>query len=272
MRADLSAERPPPLGDVVGAAIRDGRRLRRNRRLGTFGAGVAAAGVLAAAAVVLLGDGGMAARPGPAVPAAGPAGAAAAPQSMLPPGSVPTPVPATPATPPARTLTIHSGTERAVGLQKKATSAAMLHLLTQLLPPGRTSHYAVGPDDDLQVQLYLDDGNGPALVRVAVDMIPPSVTFAPEPSPRAATMVTIQYMPDNCLQNMTVAALWPDGTQVQVDVATCLGAPTLPTLPALTSAQAVKIASDPRWGATMDAKLVASGTRQFPKPLPVVAR
>jgi hypothetical protein len=257
LRADLNAERPPPLGDVVGAAIRDGRRIRRKRRFLTIGAGSVIVTALAAAAV-LLGDG----------PVAGRFEQAA----VVPPQTVPI-EPAAPTDPPrARTLTIHSGTERADGLRRKATSAAMLHLLTLLLPPGRTSHYGVASDDDLHVQLYLDDGNGPAMVRVSLAKLAAAEVRA-EDSPRGAgTTVTIQHMPGNCVQSTVVDAEWPDGTLVQVDVATCLpvdGVRHKPTRPALTADQAIRVATDPRWGVMMDERLVRVGAQEFPERLPV---
>jgi hypothetical protein len=52
LRSELSEQRPPPLGDVVGTALRDGTRIRRFRRIGAFGAGVAVAGAVAVAAAV----------------------------------------------------------------------------------------------------------------------------------------------------------------------------------------------------------------------------
>jgi hypothetical protein len=76
-------------------------------------------------------------------------------------------------------------------------------------------------------------------------------------------------MPDNCLQGTVVDAAWPDGTLVQVDVASCLDPAGPPTPPALTVDQAVRVAADPRWGVTMDTALVAAGARQFPT-LPVL--
>jgi hypothetical protein len=185
--------------------------------------------------------------------------------AALSPGTVPI-VPSAPTRVlPARTLTIHSGTPRAGGMQKKATSAAMLHLLTQLLPPGRASHFGVASDNDLHVQLYLDDGTGPGMVRLAVGE---AETRGGEPL-RSGTM-TIEHRPDNCLQDTAVVAKWPDGTVVELDVASCLadGAHTVPARPALTVDEAVKIASDPRWGVRMDAALVDAGGARFPA-LPV---
>ena len=146
----------------------------------------------------------------------------------------------------------------------------MLHLLTQLLPPGRTSHYGVSPDNDLQVQLYLDDGSGPAMIRVAVDRLPSTVTRPPARDDVAT--VTVNYVPDKCEQSTMVHARWPDGTLVEVDVATCLGDRGTPTRPALTTEQAIRVASDPRWGVTMDPNLIKIGARQFPSPVPVIAR
>ena len=259
LRADLSGERPPPLGDLVGTAIREGRRIRRTRRIRRIGAGLLA--VAAAVSVfVLVGDGGVAGRRYPAG-----AGAVLSP-SFVPPG---TPVPTETAE--ARTFSIRGGTKRAGGSREKATSAAMLHLLTQLLPPGRTTHLGVAAEDDLQVQLYLDDGSGPGMVRVAVARNEPIADepIADDPPQEGTVSVTIRHMPDNCLQGMVVDADWPDGTLVQVDVAFCLDQAGPPAPPALTADQAVRVAADPRWGVTMDAELVDEGAKRFPT-LPVI--
>ena len=142
----------------------------------------------------------------------------------------------------------------------------MLHLLLQLLPPGRATHLGAAADDDLQVQLYLDDGSGPGLVRVGVEKNGP---IADEPPREGTVSVTIRHMPDNCLQGTVVDAAWPDGTLVQVDVASCLDPSGPPTRPALTVDQAVSVAADPRWGVTMDRALIAEGAQQFPT-LPVL--
>jgi hypothetical protein len=254
LRADLSGERPPPLGDLVGAAIREGRRIRRTRRIRRIGAGLLAVAA-AASAIVLVGDDGVADRRYPR--AAG---------GVLSPSFVPPGMPGPTSTAEARTFSIRSGTKSAGASREKATSAAMLHLLTQLLPPGRTTHLGVAAQDDLQVQLYLDDGSGPGLVRVAVARSRPIA----DESPRTGTVsVTIRDMPDNCLQGTVVDAAWPDGTLVQVDVASCLDQDGPPTPPALTADQAVRVAADPRWGVTMDTRLVTEGAKRFPT-LPVV--
>jgi hypothetical protein len=153
-------------------------------------------------------------------------------------------------------------------MQKKATPAAMLHLLTQLLPPGRASQFGVASDNDLHVQVFLDKGAGPGMVRLAVG----KAGLPGGERPRGETaIVTIEHLPDNCVQNTAVVSRWPDGTAVELDVASCLALDagrTVPARPALSTDEAVKIASDPRWGVQMDAALVDAGAARFPK-LPV---
>jgi hypothetical protein len=254
LRAGVAAERPPPIGDVVVAAMRAGRRVRRIRRAGAS----AAVAVALAAAFLLLGDGGVTRRSGASV-------AVAAVPPALPPGSVPVRRSAPTGVSPARTLTVHSGTLRAEGMQKKATSAAMLRLLTLLLPPGRTSHFGVSADNDLLVQLYLDDGDGPAPVRVSLSR---DDRASGETDRGATATVTVRHLPGDCGPDTVVGAEWPDGTLVRVTVATCLQAGAGPTRPALTTEQAIRVATDPRWGVTMAAGLVDEGAERFAE-LPV---
>jgi hypothetical protein len=211
LHAELAGERPPPLGDVVGAAIRDGRRIRRRRRATAW----AVAGVLVVVALTAF--------------------------AAAPPGNVPVAPGGPVAALPARTVTVRIGTQRAPAKQKKATSAAMLHLLLGLLPPGRTSHYGVAADDDLSVQLSYDGGHGPSLLRLRVAPLPP------------------ERRGGDCLQEIAVR---PDGTTVQLEIVGCPGPPPL------TPEQAFRIISDDRWGLTMDAALVDQGARQFPAALP----
>jgi hypothetical protein len=250
LRADLAGERPPPLGDVVGVAISHGRRVRRNRRLAAVGAAVA---VLAVAAFAAFGSGPLR----PALP------------SALPPGSVPSIAAATAAAVPTRTVTDRNGTQRAEGMQKKATSAAMLHLLTTLLPPGRTSHYGVAGDNDLHVQLYYDAGYGPSMLRLEVNRTDTGVPRGP------AAKLKVTHVPGDCVRDTDVLATWPDGTEVQLDIATCLafdGRTNPPAKAQLSEAEAALIVTDRRWGVTMDADLVDQAASAFPTALPVFTR
>jgi hypothetical protein len=244
LRADLNAERPPPLGDVVRAALRDGRRIRRRRRWSAAGAGLA----IAAAATLTAGADRLTDRP-----VAGPPAAAT-------PGYVPFAAtgPATPV--PVRTLTVPSGVQRAAGPPAKATPPAMLFLLTQLLPPGPTSRYAVAPGAALHVGLDLDRGSGPAPLRVMMG------DDGPGGAARGGTAtVTVLHAPDDCTRDTVVGARWPDGTDVRVEVAAC-GHP-----PALSVDEAIRLAADPRWGLSMDVDLVKQGTARFGE-LPVRVR
>jgi hypothetical protein len=262
----LNEERPPPLGDLVDVAIRDGRRIRRIRRLGRLGAGAAVLGVVAVT-TTLAGpffstpgphppaEGVPVAAPASGGPAAGPtahartgAGALPAPPDFAPAESVPTPVPV---------LGAH-----AVGPQKKVTSGAMLTLLTKLLPPGKTSHYAVAPDQSTHVQLYLDTGRGPGMIRAVLEK-----DASGGPIAKGEASVSVDYRPDNCVESIVVDAALPDGANLAINVATCLawdGKQNRPAPPAITAGEAVKIATDPRWGLTMDADLVNAGDKQFP--------
>jgi hypothetical protein len=250
LRAELAAERPPPLGDIVRTAISEGRRIRRRRRLAAAGAGIA---VLAVAGLAAFGS-------GPQL---------SSPPSALPPGSVPS-IEASPAAAvPARTVTVRNGTQRAEGMQKKATPAAMLHLLITLLPPGRTSHYGVAADNDQHVQLYYDAGYGPSMLRLQVDRRPTG-------HPRGATAkVSVSHRPDDCERDTEVRATWADGTSVELDVAACLasdGRANPAAKPQLSEAEAAVVVTDPRWGVTMDAALVDRPVTGIPTVLPVYRR
>jgi hypothetical protein len=238
------------MGDIVVAAISRGRRIRRNRRLAAAGAGVA---VLAIAAIAAFAPAPQFSR----LPAA------------LPPGSVPSIAVPPAAVVPTRTVTVRNGTQRAEGMQKKATSAAMLHLLTTLLPPGRTSHYAVAADNDLNVQLYYDAGYGPSMLRLQLARKATGARRSPEPK------LTVTHVPGNCVQDTDVLATWSDGTAVQLDIATCLdfdGRTNPPAKAQLSEAEAALIVTDNRWGVTMDAGLVDEAASAFPTPLPVFKR
>lgn len=274
LRAELNDERPPPLGDLVGAALRDGRRIQRRRR-----AGAAAAGALGIVAFVLAGD--IAALPEPrfdefaveaaeeltpAVPApSGTPFGLVAPRVAVSPGYVPFRSTAPTTLAPERTLAIRSGTHDAAGPPTKATTGAMLRLLTQLLPAGLTSNAAVA-DGELGVELILDRGNGPGTIRLELDQ---ARTASPRPARGGTATVTIGGVPDDCSRSTTVTSRWPDGTTVQLDVGTCLALKSGETTrPVLSTGEATAIAADPRWGLTMDAELVAVGDKQFGR-LPV---
>jgi hypothetical protein len=262
LRSELSAERPPPLDDLVDVAIRDGRRIRRVRRLGLAGAGAAVLGVIALTAT-LAGPFGPAGAPGRVQVAAPPSAVAdqgeraalppaAAPLSMVPPTAVPASTPF-----PVAIDGLH-----ARGRLEKATGPAMLQLLTMLLPPGKTSNYAAVAGGNQHVQLFLDTGQGPGMIRAALER-----DLSDRSAKRGMAWVTVDYLPDNCVRSIVVDAALPDGANLVIDIAGCLtwdGKKNAPAPQALTVEQAVKIVADPRWGLQMDAGLVATGQKRFP--------
>ncbi|XVU30265.1 hypothetical protein ACQPZJ_25205 [Actinoplanes sp. CA-054009] len=291
LRDDLSAERPPPLGDVVGAALRDGQRIRRQRRwLSAGGGAVAVAGVIAVAVVggsVLRGSGAVSGDPGTVVAAPGEpqvsaSGRAVAPRVTAPeqggatvPTLPPQSVPVSPAAPGSggytRILAIPSGTQRPAEKQTKATPSAMVFLLTQLLPPEVARSYTVSPGAELRVQAYLNDGFGPGRVQVAVGR---TGRTTPGAGRGDVAKVKIVAFPGDCRRDTSVTAGWDDGTVVRMDIgcpdgAAARGRAVPPVPPVLDPDVAAKIAADPRWGMTMDASLVTVGEKMYPD-LPVM--
>jgi hypothetical protein len=216
LRAEMTAERPPPMGDLIGSSVRAGRRAERRRRFAAV-TGVAAFVAVAAVAVSVFAVG----RPGPATgPASVTAGAARVP----------------------------------------VTQAAMLVLLTELLPEGTTSDVAKVVDGKMYVQVYLDDGTGPGMLRL-------SLYRSQEPSGSDRVAVSSQRTPDNCIQDLTVTGVHPDGTAVSLSVSRCLawdGTRNQPSRAAVSLKQATEIVSDPRWGLTVDPALVSEGAERFP--------
>jgi hypothetical protein len=142
-REEMSAERQPPLGDLLGDAVRDGRRARRTRRAWI---GVGSTGVVAALAVgaVLV------------VPGKGP-------QREVAPLKGPVPVLAA-----SSTSTV---IKQPSGPKSPVTDAAVVEQLARLLPAGRTSGFAQGSKEANRYafgQIYLDSGKGPGMVRAFV--------------------------------------------------------------------------------------------------------
>jgi hypothetical protein len=145
------------------------------------------------------------------------------------------------------------------GARKAVTSGAMLELLTQLLPPGKTGNYAVAAGQDTHVQLYLTTGRGTGMIRASL-----AKDLTGRPAGAGLATVTVDHLPDNCVQSIVVDASLPDGANVTLNIASCLdGRPGRPAPQIITVEQAVGIATDPRWGLTMDAKLVDAGGKRF---------
>jgi hypothetical protein len=254
MRTELGEERPPPLGDLVGTAMRDGRRIRRVRRLGLVGVGAAVLGVVALTATVVPGMGSPAAPVQPAAP---------------PPVTAPIVVNPSVTVPPAFQIR-EDGTafpvpvtgRHTTGKERKVTSGAMLQLLTELLPTGRTSGYAVAGDENTHVQIVLTTKAGTGMIRASLEK-----DFTDRTMIKGYAAVTVDRLPDNCVQSIVVDAALPNGANLALNIASCVtsdGRQYTKAPQIITPAQAVEIVTDPRWGLTMDAQLVVRGDKRFP--------
>ncbi|GGM31736.1 hypothetical protein ACFFX1_45755 [Dactylosporangium sucinum] len=282
---ELEAEPEPPIGDLVGASVRQGRRLRTFRRVQTGGVAVAVLAVVAVAAVVASGATGGA----PGVQAGGPGIGST--ERTVPPRAYPSFDPSqklVPWQPPAGAP--------ATGPQVAATPAGVLELLLSLLPEGPTGAYA--GNDDLLVQTYLDPGDGQGMLRVNVSKVVGSGDTVPpgEAEARCRTMgldacpspdegvsyrapldnggeIVVRQFTGNCIQHAVVEVTRADGIRVQVNIASCLawdGTRNPPAPPALTIQQAAGIALDPRWNVTLARSIVDAGAARFPN-LPELA-
>jgi hypothetical protein len=176
----------------------------------------------------------------------------------------------------------------------RATPAALLQLLTSLLPPGRTAGFAGHRDPGRVVaQLILDSGHGRGTVRVTVASQPtsPCVPFGPTPgapdsgdtsgpvTPGApssmpvtapcATAAVGTYPFENgrnCASRRGVDVLRADGVLVSLAVGDCPlpdGTGDQPGVLVLSAGELATIAADPRWGMVMPGDLVAAGASRF---------
>jgi hypothetical protein len=147
-REEMSAVQQPPLGGLLEDAVRDGRRVRRTRRVW---AGVSCA-VVAAVAVA-----GFMVVPGKT-----------AHRQTAPPGT------AAPLTGPVPLLAASSTStviRQPAGTKSPVTDAAVVEQLARLLPRGKTSGYAGGSKAAGWYafgQIYLDTGKGPGMIRAFV--------------------------------------------------------------------------------------------------------
>ncbi|WP_238008997.1 hypothetical protein KZZ52_20955 [Dactylosporangium sp. AC04546] len=282
---ELAAEPEPPIGDLVGASVRQGRRLRAFRRLQTGGVAVAVFAVVALAAVAASGATGGAPGPQVAAPGVGSTGQTPTPRAYQ---SFDPSTKLVPWQPPAGAP--------ATGPQVTATPEGVLELLLSLLPEGTTGAYA--GNDDLLVQTYFDPGDGKSMLRVNVSKVVGSGGPPPsgEADARCRTMgldacpgpdegvvyrqpldqggeIVVRKFDDNCIQHAVVEVTRADGIRVQVNIASCLawdGTRNPPAPPAITIQQAAGIALDPRWNVTLAKSIVDAGAARFPN-LPEIA-
>ncbi|MGW3786494.1 hypothetical protein ACWD5Z_18070 [Micromonospora chokoriensis] len=280
-RDDLAQHPAPPLGDLIERSVAQGRRLRRRRRLAQFGAGGSAMVMLVVIGLAVgpLGVGADdAGQPGgmnvgslggvvdsatpspPGVPDDAPGG------FVDGPGGNPAGVPHPPVSPTSLTrvidtVRIGAGPD---GELLTTTPQAALELLTRLLPEGKTGGYAnlrsSGAGDGMPyIQLHLDRGEGPGMLRLSIYQD----RLGDNPAPGTVELTEI---PDNCVQNKMVTVYHRDGLQIDLMISTCLsweGKGTSPAPPALSVEEAIAIAANPTWGTRLPADLVRSGAKRF---------
>lgn len=231
IESEFAEVEPPPIGDLVDNAIRDGQRLRRTRLVQRSVACVAAVGALALGlGMATAGLGPEQGPDGPARYAAGQGGSETArPASAEPsPTRTATPVPAD-----APTMAIFEPEPSAPDVASKrpvAAPATVLGALQTVLPDGPTVAFAGSRFNTYTgVQVYLDRGFGYGMIRVALARysVPPKC----ESSPAGVTVncrrsggawVETYEIEDNCVQRRGVTVYRTDGLAVQVNIGSCL--------------------------------------------------
>ncbi|MEU8386870.1 hypothetical protein [Micromonospora sp. NPDC048843] len=279
LRDDLAQHPAPPLGDLVQQSVTQGRRLRRQRRRAQFGVGGSAlamllviglaAGPLGVGAddavqpggpnVVLPGGSADTATPSPAEPSDGAPGGFEDGTDEDPSRSVPP----TPSTTVIDTVRIGAGPD---GELLTTTPQGALELLTRLLPKGKTSGFASLESSRAgsgmpSVQLYLDRGDGPGMLRLSIYRD----RLGGDPVPGT---VELTEVPDNCVQRQMVTVHHRAGLQVDVMIATCLAwdaKGTSPAPPVLSVKEAIEVAANPIWETRLPAEYVINGAKRFPK-------
>jgi hypothetical protein len=158
-----------------------------------------------------------------------------------------------------------------------ASPAGVLELLTRLLPPGQTSGYAVADSDgstggSIGVQIYLDRGAGPAMIRTWIEqgerpgVDPPCAAWQTCYQVPGGGQVAVAENPGNCVGSRSVTLYRADGIVISLVLADCLmwnGRTNPPARRALDTQEAVDILLDPRWGVALPADIVDVGNRRF---------
>jgi hypothetical protein len=258
----------PPVGALVGEALRAGLRLRRRHRLQAAGACLAAVTAVAVGvpAVVAVG------RP-PAATSADSAGGGRGPRVhvRLPAGFRMVP-PVVPAQTPA-------------GLQVPATAKSVASLLLAVLPAGQTSYLAAGSQHDRSavasvdvqtsdksgtVQVQMSQPDGPGLQNCAAARAADGAIIGCQDYPAAggtevqelvlATGVgTANRVAEGYSYVFAATVRRADGVSVLIQASNFVPGPAW--LPPLTMAQVVTAAADPRWSWAMNSAFVGRAQR-----------
>jgi hypothetical protein len=293
IESELAEVEPPPIGDLVDNAIRDGRTLRRTRLVQRGVACVAAVGALVLGA-------GLTSTTLRTDKPSGPGYGVAADVPSWPDGTGPTGPGSTGPTGPATaakratampadtpTMGIYQANRDYAGFQSRppeAAPASVLLALGSVLPAGATTGEAGGRFDTFTgVQLFLNRGEGLGMVRVAVArylMKPPPCASSPGVVVRCTeadgAVVETFEIESNCVQRRGVNVYRDDGVVVQVNVGSCLVEGRWTTPPdepvvdqVLAVSEAVKIGLAPVWNEKMMIESSAKAGQRYPD-LPIL--
>lgn len=294
IESELAEVEPPPIGDLVDNAIRDGRHLRRTRLVQRGVACAAAVGVL----VLGLGMAGATAWPDePASPEYG----VAAPQTDTGRATDATgangaggatgsgPAMQTPAMPAGTpTMAIYQSDPDYAGFATRPPGtppAAVLIALSAVLPSGRITGQAGARFDSYTgVQIFLNRGAGYGMVRVAVaryqEKPAPECDGTPgvvvECSAEDGALVETFEIDSNCVQRRGVNVYRTDGIAVQINVGSCLvdGKWAVPSNEPVDDQvlgvdEAIKIGLDPIWNEKTMVDGAAKAAQRYPD-LPIL--
>ncbi|MER5641327.1 hypothetical protein ABT095_30825 [Kitasatospora sp. NPDC002227] len=261
---ELSALTPPPLGDLVAEATRKGRRARRVRSVGQV-----AGSALALTAVAVLFGGQLHGTGGKGELA----GAAA--------GGTPAATATASPSPKAATATASpSPTASPSGDQVHVSGAAVLATVLDALPAGiTTSDYAAnnfaeahgqyGTESPV-AQVNVHTAKGLGMMRIFVGTANPTGKCTADTGCRLdkyGQEVRVDHVSDNCIQNTLVSVRHADGTDVTVQMASCLawdGKANKPGVVPLTEEQAADLAGNPAFHDMMTPAQGAAAAARFP--------
>lgn len=157
-----------------------------------------------------------------------------------------------------------------------ATPQGLAQLFSNLLPAGTTAaHWRQSDEAMSHIEVYLSNSLGVGMVRVLVTSSPTASTSCSTitdvsscTNDAAGDAVFVSHPLNNCIQATSVGVNRPDGTEVQIDIGSCLeadaGGNNAAGSQVLTPAQAIAIATNPRMDSSMDPDLVAAGAARFP--------
>jgi hypothetical protein len=280
IESEFAKVEPPPIGDLVDNAIRDGRRLRRTRLVQRGVACVAAVGALALGlgmATTGLGS------DGPARYAAGES-ETARPAASASGGDASSTRAASPVPADAPTMAIFEPVPPAPDTGAKlpvAAPATVLMALRTVLPDGPTGGFAGSRFSNYTgVQVYLDRGSGYGMIRVALtryretpkcDSRPTGVAVSCRGGTGAWIVETFEIA-KNCVQRRGVTVYRTDGLAVQVNVGSCLVDGAWPAPPGVDSVdeevigvdEAIDIGLSEVWGQESLDRMSRSAEQEYP--------